>query len=311
MWGKNIYNLLYFILFLAIIKKITTMKHKPLLLIVFLIFFTNKALSNIVVEKTESDTSGFHYLHGKIDLGKAEFTVPQGFNFIDAKNSRFVLEQLWGNPPDSSILGMLFLEAKSPLDTDVWAYAITYDDLGFVKDDDADDINYDDLLKEIKKDFETANVERIKAGYPTVSLIGWASKPYYDKEKKALHWAKEIKFSDSKTSTLNYDIRLLGRKGVLVFQAIGHKNQVAEVKSITNTVIDNVSFKSGEKYSDFNPDVDEIAAYTIGGLVAGKVLAKVGLLAVFLKYIKIIIIAVVAAGGAIWRYISGRKNKVE
>jgi uncharacterized membrane-anchored protein len=66
-----------------------------------------------------------------------------------------------------------------------------------------------------------------------------------------------------------------------------------------------------EKYSDFNPEIDNVAAWTIGGLVAGKVLAKVGFWALLLKFWKLILIAIAGAGGAFWRFFTGRKKEVD
>jgi uncharacterized membrane-anchored protein len=57
--------------------------------------------------------------------------------------------------------------------------------------------------------------------------------------------------------------------------------------------------------------VDEVAAYTIGGLVAGKVLAKAGLFAVLAKFGKLIFIGIAAAGAGIWRWFRGRKKEKE
>ena len=71
------------------------------------------------------------------------------------------------------------------------------------------------------------------------------------------------------------------------------------------------SFEKGHTYNEFNPDVDEVAAWTIGGLVAGKVLAKAGLLAAILKFWKLIAIGLVAAGSFVWRLIRGKKREQE
>lgn len=43
----------------------------------------------------------------ELESGNATLTVPQGFGFLDQMQSMYVLSDLWGNPPDSSILGML------------------------------------------------------------------------------------------------------------------------------------------------------------------------------------------------------------
>lgn len=59
-----------------------------------------------------------------------------------------------------------------------WAYLIKFDPLGHVKDDDADDIKYDDLLEELQQDTEDENQDRLKDGYEAVHLIGWGAPPY-------------------------------------------------------------------------------------------------------------------------------------
>jgi uncharacterized membrane-anchored protein len=60
------------------------------------------------------------------------------------------------------------------------------------------------------------------------------------------------------------------------------------------------------KYSDFDSSSDRIAEYTIGGLIAGKVLAKVGFFALIAKFGKIIVVAVIAFIVGIFRKITGK-----
>lgn len=79
--------------------------------------------------------------------------------------------------------------------------------MGYVEDDDANSINYDDLLKTNQEE----NQQRINEGYSPIQLIGWAAKPFYDNNKKVLHWAKELNFGGDSLNTLNYNLRILGR----------------------------------------------------------------------------------------------------
>jgi uncharacterized membrane-anchored protein len=142
--------------------------------------------------------------------------------------------------------------------------------------------------------------------------MGWASQPFYDSERKVLHWAKELRFSDSDgENTLNYNVRVLGRKGVLVLNAIGGMSQLPAIKKDINGVLGMVSFSPGSKYSDFDPGVDEVAAWTIGGLVAGKVLAKVGMFAVLAKFWKLILIGLIGAGSWFWKLFKKKKEDKE
>lgn len=246
-----------------------------------------------------------------LEAGNAKLTVPQGFRFLDKKQSMFVLTDLWGNPADSSILGMLVPTTKSLLQPDGWAFTISYDEMGYVKDDDAADINYDDLLKEQQKEILEENPERIKQGFQPYELLGWASHPFYDKDKKVLHWAKELQFGQDSLHTLNYNLRVLGRKGIFMLNAIASMREMAEVKANIDPVIGSVAFTEGSTYADFNPEIDEVAAWSIGGLVAGKVLAKVGFFALIIKFWKLIAIGLLAASGSIWRFITGKKKAQE
>jgi uncharacterized membrane-anchored protein len=264
----------------------------------------------VIQQWTDSINSSFTYQHGVIQLkeGVASINVPAGFKFLDAKQSNYVISDLWGNPTDSTTLGMLFPEAMNPLDDNVWAFDITYDDMGYVEDDDADNIDYDDLLKDIQEDFKASNTEREKAGYEPITMIGWAAKPFYDKDKHILHWAKELKFGQAETNTLNYNIRVLARKGVLVLNAIAAMPDLPQVNKHVEQVAQSVTFTEGNTYADYSPGVDKVAAYTIGGLVAGKVLAKVGFWAVLAKFAKFIVIGVGAAIAFVWKLITGKKE---
>lgn len=253
------------------------------------------------------------YKTGIIELesGNATLKVPAGFRYLDKTQSIYVLTDLWGNPADSSILGMLVPENRGVLETNSWVFTISFDEIGYVKDDDADDIDYDDLLKEQQKEFKEANPERIKQGFLPIEFIGWASSPYYDKNKKILHWAKELKFGQDSLNTLNYNLRVLGRKGIFMLNAVASMSELPEVKSNIDKVIGSVEFKDGHKYSDFLPDVDNVAAWTIGGLVAGKILAKAGFFVLLAKFWKLIALAIAGAGGGILKYFKGRKKNDE
>ena len=244
----------------------------------------------------------------KFDNDIGTLAVPEGFGYLNTKQSEFVLKDLWGNPEGSGTLGMLVPQDPGILNDNSWAFIITYDEMGYVKDDDADDIDYDDMLTELREDISQENEEREKSGFEKYELIGWASKPFYDKDKKVLHWAKEIKFGTNEVNTLNYNIRILGRKGVLMLNAVSSIDQLSVVKKHIDPVLASFNYADGKKYADFDPKLDEVAAWTIGGLVAGKLLAKVGFFAIFLKYIKLIVIALGAAGAGIWKWF---KKKTE
>jgi uncharacterized membrane-anchored protein len=252
----------------------------------------------------DSLEASFKYQQGQIILedGIGTLNVPKGFRYLDAAQADYVIHDLWGNPHGQGTLGMIVPEDIGITDERSWAFIITYEEMGYVKDDDAGEIDYDELLKEIQSDAAAANEERVKEGYESISIIGWAAKPYYDSEKKVLHWAKEIKFGETEGTTLNYNVRILGRKGVLVLNAVSSMMELPDVQKNIEPVLASFSYADGNKYADFNPDIDDVAAWTIGGLVAGKVLAKAGIFALLLKNIKLIALAIGGVATAAWRW---------
>lgn len=96
-----------------------------------------------------------------------------------------------------------------------------------MSDEDAADIDYDELLEEMQDDIRDANPDREAAGYGTIELLGWAEAPHYDATSKKLYWAKELRFDGSDETTLNYEIRALGRRGILTMTFIAAGSQLA------------------------------------------------------------------------------------
>ena len=263
-----------------------------------------------LIRLIDSVNNAFSFERGLIDLdnGVAHINVPIGYKYLDAEQSNTILTDYWGNPP-SETLGMLFPENSTLIGDDfIYAVEISYMKDGYIDDSDAKDIDYDDLLDEMKEDTRLESIERVKMGYDAVEFVGWASEPFYDEMTKKLHWAQEIKFDNSDINTLNYNIRVLGRKGFLNLNVIGEMPVLPKVKNDVNAILESVEFNEGYRYSDFNPDIDEVAAYGIGGLIAGKVLAKAGFFAVLLKFWKFIAIGAVAVFAGLKKRIFGSKE---
>ena len=251
---------------------------------------------------------------GEVTLqnGLAKIALPEDFRFLDGADAAKVLTQLWGNPPGPPPLGMLVPDGNL-LSADSWAVILTFEEDGYVKDDDAAKINYGDLLQQMKEGVASTNESRVKDGYQSIELVGWAAPPRYDSSAKKLYWAKELKFSGSSGNTVNYCIRMLGRRGVLELNAVAGMTQLGDIEKATPTLLGMVDFQPGHRYADFNAGSDKVAAYGLAALVAGGVLAKTGMLAkfglLFAKFAKLIIIGVVALFAAIAKFFKGKKEE--
>jgi len=259
---------------------------------------------------------------GKITLkdGLATINLNDNYRFLNTDDSNKVLHDLWGNPVDSQVLGMIFPANVDLTDEHSWGVIVSYEESGYVKDDDADKINYDDLLKQIKQETLDENAQRKQDGSDPIELVGWAAPPRYDKATHKYYWAEDIRSQGpGGGESLNYFIRVLGRRGVLVLNALAHMEDFKAVDEKVPDILSMVDFQAGNTYADFDPKVDKIAEYGLIGLITAGGLAgaaKLGLLAGLWKFIitgavafyKIIIVAVVALGAAIknlWSKITG------
>ena len=274
---------------------------------------TTEQINEIMVYQKFSDSvdSTFVYQTGKVNLGNgvAYIDVPEGFKFLDAKQSEYVLTTLWGNPPQET-MGMLFPKDESPMASNsTYAVEISYSEEGYVSDEDAAEIDYDELLEDMQSDEAEINKQRKEAGYETIHMVGWASSPYYDHDTKKLHWAKELKFESYDVNTLNYNIRILGRNGYLNLNAIGDITVLDKFNEGRDVILNSVHFDEGYTYAEFDPSIDKVAAYGIGGLIAGKVLAKAGFFAILLKFGKFIVIGIIGLFAAFKNKIFGGGNK--
>jgi len=252
-----------------------------------------------------------HYQTGRVSIrnGLATLELPAEFRYLDSRQAATVL-QAWGNPPGSRTLGLLLPSEVSVFAREAWAVVITYDEDGYVKDDEAAKIDYDDLLKKMQRAIRDGNAERQRAGYPTVELNGWAEPPHYDSASHKLYWAKDLRFGGDSGRTLNYNIRVLGRRGVLVLNAVAAMDQLESIKRAMGQVMGFVEFNEGHRYADFVPGTDKVAEYGIAALIAGGVAAKAGLFKVLLAALiglKKLLVVALAAGAAFFRKLFRRK----
>lgn len=233
----------------------------------------------------------------------ARFRFDDQFRYLEQADARRVLEQLWGNPPDESVLGLVVPRGRGLLDDNGWAVVVTYSDEGYVSDEDAAAIDYDDLLAEMKEGTQDENEVRKEAGYEAIELIGWAAPPRYDAASNKLYWAKELDFAGSRQHTLNYDIRVLGRSGYLSLNAVAGMGDLADVQAGMQKLLPLVDFDSGARYADFDESTDKVAAYGLAALIGGGIAAKAGLFAKLgvlllgLKKLLIPLVLVLAAFG--------------
>jgi uncharacterized membrane-anchored protein len=283
--------------------------------LLFAVSFVAAAQEEETGMTAEQFVQSLHFRSGPIEVpeAKAHFTLDNEFQYLDKADARRVLEEMWGNPPDDSVLGLIVPRSAGLTADDSWAVVVTYSDDGYVSDEDAHKIDYDELLSSMQTSIRDANPERQKAGYGTLDLVGWAVPPRYDASSKKLHWARELSFNGEPAHVLNYDIRVLGRHGYLSLNAVSGMSEVALVREGMDRLLPMTEFDQGARYADHNPSTDKVAAYGVATLIGGGLAAKAGLFAklglVLVKFWKLLLIGLLFLAGGARKLFSGKRDK--
>jgi len=247
-----------------------------------------------------------HKQTGDVTIPTADAVLHLGskYYFLDAAEAKKVLVDIWGNPPTSvsDVLGLVMPADKSVLDNS-WGAVITWDSSGYVTDDDADSADYDKIMTDMKSGEADVNTQRQQAGYPAMHMVGWAQPPSYDKTTHSLIWARDFKIDGDKADSLNYDVRLLGRKGVLSMNMLWDMPHLAEVRAAAQDFGKVAGFSGGATYAEYNSGTDKAAGYGLAGLVGlgvGVAVAKkLGFLGLILVFGKKFLVLFAVAGAAI------------
>ena len=237
--------------------------------------------------------------------------LPPQYVFIPQKETMGVLKAM-GNSPSPDTLGMIF-----PLADGNWFVVIRYVNSGYIKDDDAKDWKADELLDEIRKGTANANEERKKRGIPEMEIVGWVERPAYDAATHRLVWSMSSRDKGAAAGEeqgVNYNTYLLGREGYVSMNLVTGMKSVESQKPIARQLLAALEFDKGKAYGDFNASTDRIAEYGLAALVGGVAAKKLGLFALiaafFVKFAKVIILALIPIGAFAAKFFRRKKEAV-
>lgn len=239
----------------------------------------------------------------------AEVNMADQYVFLNAQYTQMLLSA-WGNTPSGNEMGMI-----TPKDTtQSWSIIFEYEPIGYVKDDEKDDIDSKALLESYQEGAAQQNEIREERGLPKYEVLGWYEAPHYDEASNNLVWAILAK-EEAGDKFLNYNTKLLGREGYMSVLLIASPDELDRHKGDMENVIANFSYTEGKRYGDFVQG-DKVAEYGLMALMgagAGLAAAKLGFFALAAKFLskmwKIIVVALIAVGGAIKKiFFSGRSG---
>lgn len=231
----------------------------------------------------------------------AKINVPEGFMFTDGKGTQKLMERM-GNLTSGTEVGFL-----SPTSM-VWFVVFRFSDDGYVKDDEKDKLDAKAMIRSIKEGTEAANEERRSRGWPTMTVVGWEKEPHYDNVTKNLEWA--VRGESEGQQVVNYNSRILGRKGVMEAKLICEPEELATTLPEFKSLLAGYEYKEGQRYAEFR-EGDKVAQYGLAALITGgavAVAAKTGLLAGLVLFLKkgwkVVVFGLVALGTMIKKIFS-------
>ncbi len=298
------------------------MKHRVFALLGVLVFaFISPALSqqapppNEVDRRTEEKAAfkgaADAAVKGPADIplaDEADLHLPDHRYWVPRAQGERLL-RAWGNQPGSNLLGLV----AGVTDNHQWFATVTVTRDGFVKDDDAKDLDPEKLLAGLRQDAEASNQQRMAQGFSGIVLDDWMQRPSYDAVGKRLVWALPVRDvgGDANSATINYNTRALGRDGYISLNLLTDTAHFAAEKPAADALLTDLAYRSGKRYQDFNVSTDHVAEYGLAALIGVVALKKLGLIALgtafFLKFAKLGVIAVLGIGAAIRKFL--RRDK--
>ncbi|MCB1277391.1 DUF2167 domain-containing protein [Prosthecobacter sp.] len=239
---------------------------------------------------------------GKGLLGdKAEIVIPKGYRFTAGDGTRKLME-MYANPATNRELGMLTVEGLGP-----WII-FEFDESGYVKDDEKDQINADEMMESLREGQKQGNEYRRQHGLPELEIIGWVVPPRYNEKTHNLEWGTRLKSLDNNGVSINYNTRLLGRKGVMEVTLVCEPEEMQQMIAEQEKILAGFGYIEGERYAEFR-EGDKVAKYGLTALIAGTgafAAAKMGLFgklgALIAKLGKGIILVVIGVLAAIKKF---------
>lgn len=238
-----------------------------------------------------------------VDLGDAaEIELGDDYVFLDGEDTRELMEYV--GQADPLAVGVVAPKAESQ----DWSIIFSYDPIGYVKEDEKESLDSQAILQSIKEATEEGNKIRIERGFPALNVIGWYEEPHYDADSHNLVWVLLAEEADTQIQIVNYNIRLLGRHGVMQVILVSDPATLATTRAYLDDIIAHFSWKQGKSYAEWVAG-DKVAEIGLTALiVGGAAAAATGLLGQIWRFLVAGVAAIVAAIGGLIRRLRGKRN---
>jgi uncharacterized membrane-anchored protein len=227
----------------------------------------------------------------------AEVKIPEGYLFANARDTRTIMEEN-KNPISNRELGLIAPAGET------WFAVFEFSDVGYVKDDEKESLDASAILESLKTGVAESNKERVRRGWPTMSIIGWETAPHYNETTHNLEWA--FRAESEGYPVINHNTRLLGRAGVMEVTLVTDPEALAATLPKFSTMLSGFEFKDGQRYAQFTAG-DKTAAYGLTGLIVAGGAAAAVKTGAFKWLWKVLVAAAVGVAGLVKKLFSRNK----
>lgn len=225
--------------------------------------------------------------------------LPEGYAFLPQGSVAKFLE-MGQNIPAGNEVGMI-----APWnDQESWFVIVSYDETGYVKDDEGRSLDPDAIFRTYREGTEASNETRRKNGWATLELLGWSTPPNYEPAGHHLEFgilALSHETDGSRDSVVNHSVKVLGRQGVLEFTVIGNPTEMPSATSQVRSLLEQVSFNPGHRYAEYTQG-DKVAAVGLTGLILGGAAVAATKSGLLTKLLKPLLLAGAALAAAALRH---------
>jgi uncharacterized membrane-anchored protein len=237
----------------------------------------------------------------------AQIDLPAGMNLLEQAQAQELMRKI-GNDTGGVVAVIL-----PPIGSgSSWMVVIGASDVGYVSDDDADELDAATMLEQFKQGTLEQNKKRVAVGVPELFIDDWSERPHYEPATHHLVWG--LNAHDSESKVVNFFTRFLGRLGFLSVNLIDDPATIEASKVQALSVLTALRFETGSRYEDHaSSDQDSgigLKALVLGG--AGVVIAKkTGILVAIAIFLKKGLVVILVAIGGFFRWLFRRKKDAE
>jgi uncharacterized membrane-anchored protein len=176
--------------------------------------------------------------------GRATISIPEGYYYLDAPATKRLLTTRQ-TTSDGSELGTILRVGESGS----WFAVFSHAGTGHIDDGDQNALDPEALLTALQGDNQRVNAQRAEHGWAARDLQAWHRPPSYSVATNRLTWSTRLVSGED--AVINYDVRLLGRDGVMSVRLVTDPDSVLLSTSQFVEVMLTYAFNDGFRYGDF------------------------------------------------------------